>query len=261
MELVYFFVEPAVMRVPFFGYDRRLFGLLAAAGGGVWDNLRQEFVFKSNESTDVFDCSFFGIPCVKVDETTPVPVSVSGFLERPWEGGCPEAGPAGIPDVSQVVNNHGRKPLSPAFSAPERLSEYWRVKLETELRARKFSTQTRKSYIYYAQTLCRELKKTPEEILPGDVKQFLAIMEKAGYSAAAMNLALSSAKFFFSNVLNNDGVREQRRPRQDKKLPIVFSKDEIKKIIAMERNPKHRLLMMLVYSSFPSKHSQRPKPA
>jgi site-specific recombinase XerD len=43
-----------------------------------------------------------------------------------------------------------------------------------------------------------------------------------------MNLALSSIKFFFSCVLNNDGVRDQRRPRQDKKLPVVFSKDEIK---------------------------------
>jgi hypothetical protein len=161
MELVYFFCEPTVMRVPFFGYDWRLFGLLAAAGGGVWDNLRQEFVFKSKERTDAYDCNFFGIPCVKADETAPVPVSVSGFLERPWEENCP----AGVPDITRAVNKYGRKPLSPAFSAPEKLSEYWRVKLETELRARKFS-----------------------------------------------------------NVLNNDGVREQHCPRQDKILPIVFSK-------------------------------------
>jgi hypothetical protein len=89
-----------------------LFGLLAAAGGGVWDNLRQEFVFRSNEGADVFDCGFFGIPCVKVDETAPAPVSVSGFWERPWEGGYPE----GIPDVTPVVNKHGRN-TSETFSA------------------------------------------------------------------------------------------------------------------------------------------------
>jgi site-specific recombinase XerD len=74
-------------------------------------------------------------------------------------------------------------------------------------------------------------------------------MEKDGYSAAAMNLAISAVKFFFRNVLDNNSVREQRRPRQDKKLPTVFSKEEIKKILDMENNHKHRLLLMLVYSS------------
>jgi site-specific recombinase XerD len=49
--------------------------------------------------------------------------------------------------------------------------------------------------------------------------------------------------------LNNDSIREQRRPRQDKMLPSVLSKGEIKKILDMESNPKHRLLLMLVYSS------------
>jgi site-specific recombinase XerD len=49
--------------------------------------------------------------------------------------------------------------------------------------------------------------------------------------------------------LNNDSIREQRRPRQDLKLPTVFSKDEIKKMLDLEKNVKHRLLLMLAYSS------------
>jgi site-specific recombinase XerD len=129
------------------------------------------------------------------------------------------------------------------------LSEYWRVKLETELRSRRYSPKTRNTYIYYIRTLCRFFQKTPEEIGPGDVKKFLAIMEKSGYSAAAMNLALSAVKFFFRNILNNDNIKEQRRPRQDMKLPTVFSFFLIKKMLDMERNIKHRLLLMLVYSS------------
>jgi site-specific recombinase XerD len=74
-------------------------------------------------------------------------------------------------------------------------------------------------------------------------------MEKKGYSASAMNLAISSIKFFFRNVLKDNGVTEQRRPRQDKTLPPVLSKGEVKRILGTERNPKHRLLLTLVYSS------------
>jgi site-specific recombinase XerD len=262
MELVYFFCEPAVIRVPFFGYDRRLFDMVAAKGG-VWDNLRREFVFKLNGSSAACNCNLPGTPCVKVDKTAPVPVSVSGFWERPWEedDGSTEV-PAGIPDVPcgaeirlapRPVNKHEEPPkpyiLAALPSSPEKLNEYWRVKIETELRSRRYSPQTRNIYFYFIRTLCRVLQKTPEEIGPGDVKEFLAVMEKAGYSTAAMNLALSSAKFFFRNILKNNCIVEHYRPRQDRKLPTVFSKDEIKKILDMERNPKHRLLLMLVYSS------------
>jgi site-specific recombinase XerD len=193
-----------------------------------------------------------------VDESAPIPISVSGFWERPWEEDCSTEVPT-IPCTAEIritpraVNKHETFPkpyiLAAPSSAPEKLSEYWRVKLEIELRSRKYSAQTRTIYIYFIRTLCRILQRTPEEIGPGDVKKFLAIMEKSGYSAAAMNLALSAVKFFFRNILNNDSIREQRRPRQDTKLPTVFSKDEIKKMLNMERNPKHRLLLMLVYSS------------
>jgi site-specific recombinase XerD len=74
-------------------------------------------------------------------------------------------------------------------------------------------------------------------------------MEKDGYSASAMNLAFSAFKFFSKNVLKKDGISRLRRPRQDRTLPPVLSKQEIKKILDTEENPKHRLLLMIVYSS------------
>jgi hypothetical protein len=90
----------------------------------------------------------------------------------------------------QVVNKPEEPPkpyiLAAPSSVPEKLNEYWRVKLETELRSRRYSPKTRNTYIYFIRTLCRILQRTPEEISPDDVKQYLAIMEKKGYSASAM---------------------------------------------------------------------------
>jgi site-specific recombinase XerD len=64
-----------------------------------------------------------------------------------------------------------------------------------------------------------------------------------------MNLAISAIRFFYKRVFKNDIVSDQRRPRHDKNLPMVLSRTEIDKILNMENNIKHRLLLMLAYSS------------
>ena len=133
---------------------------------------------------------------------------------------------------------------------PEKLSNYWINKLENEVRSRKYSLKTKKMYIYYNCLLCRTLQKGPEEIRPDDVTQFLATMEKERhYSAASLNIAINAINFFFRYVYGKSIIREPRRPRQDRKLPVVLSAKEIIKILNTEINPKHRLLLMLVYSS------------
>jgi hypothetical protein len=134
----------------------------------------------------------------------------------------------------------------PHLSAlPEKFNEHWQLKLETELRARKYSPQTRRAYLYYNRFICRTLQKTPEEILHDDVTSFLAWMEKTGeYSSAAMKLAISSIKFFFRNIMKKDHISDNHRPRKDNRLPVVLSKEEIMKMLEHEKNPKHRLLLM-----------------
>jgi site-specific recombinase XerD len=65
-----------------------------------------------------------------------------------------------------------------------------------------------------------------------------------------MNLAISSLKFFYIYVFRRkDLIQEQRRPRHDKKLPAVLSRREVQDLLDCEKNPKHRLLLMLAYSS------------
>jgi site-specific recombinase XerD len=46
-------------------------------------------------------------------------------------------------------------------------------------------------------------------------------------------------------------VHERRRPSQDKRLPQILSRQEIRRLLDNEKNLKHRLLLALVYSSGP----------
>jgi len=249
MDVIYLFYGAASVRIPFFNYDRNLFDMLIAYGGGFWDVERQEFLFRREVDVESLREAFFSVPCVRVDDDAPsaMRLQVYGFFGRPWdtpEKKAPNAPAAQSSDCNRPFDFPVR------FSLPEKLSEHWRSKLDAELRSRKYSPRTQRAYIYYNRLICRTLQKAPEEIRADDVTEFLANMEKSkDYSASSMNLAISAIKFFFRNVLKNEEISEQHRPRHDRTLPVVLSKEEIKKVLALEKNPKHRLLLMLVYSS------------
>jgi site-specific recombinase XerD len=129
-------------------------------------------------------------------------------------------------------------------------SPSWQAKLEAELRAQKYSPRTIASYIYHNRDLCRRLQKPPEKITAEDIKGYLAHQNKhRNLSASTRNLALSAFKFFYNRMMEREIVQEQHRPRQDKRLPVVLSKQEINAVLKAEENLKHRLLLMMVYSS------------
>jgi site-specific recombinase XerD len=243
MEIVYLFYESGVIRIPFFDYDQRLFRMLVSVGGGAWDNTRKEFVFRRNEEAIRFKRIASYIPYVQVWENAVNPIQIFGLRERQWRE---------IPDTSsvnkRVEDTSFTMPAIPTL--PEKFPKQMQNQLEAELRARKYSRHTRGLYLYFNRLLCNTLRKSPVEIRQEDITQFLAIIEKnKDYSASSMNLAISAIKFFYQRVLKSDIVKEHRRPRHDKRLPMVLSKDEVIKILSTEKNLKHRLLLMLVYSS------------
>jgi len=252
MDVVYLFYESAGVRIPF-GYDPELFRLFVRYGA-IWDDARREFFLRVSGDAECY--WNFGVPYVQVHENSPDQPLVFGFLKRRWvddispnvlSNNKVKANQADFPSITKPPASFFTFPVSPP---PEKFSECWRVKLEAALRSRKYSPKTQRAYIYYNRLICRNLRKTPEELTSDDVTQFIADMDKNGqYSASAMNLAVSAIKFFFINVLKNKDISEQHRPRHDERLPVVLSKEEISKILSMEKNPKHRLLLMLVYSS------------
>ena len=235
MDVVYLFSESDTVRIPMFGYDENLFHLLSASGGK-WDRTERQFVFNMATSANQLMKALLDRPSVWVEEKAQVPIKVFNFCDFPGEAPLPE-----VTDINELID-------SPSPS--ERFSKYWQNKLDAELRSRKYSYRTLRAYMYYNHLLCRTMGKFPEEMKEEDITHFLSILEKdKEYSASSMNLAISAIKFFYKKILKNDIVEEQHRPRNDKRLPVVLSKAEVNKILNTENNPKHRLLLTLVYSS------------
>ena len=262
MKVVYFFCESASVRIPFFAHDELLFRLLISVGGGFWDNARLEFVFNRDLVSTLAKHISALVPCIQADENSREQIQVYGFFEYPRQDDQYEVSAntmkSNFYEARQLCEArppYNESSYSPfdfpkPVSLPEKFPADLLIKLETELRARKYSPRTQRAYIYFNRLICRTLQKTPEEISSDDVTQFIADMGKNDeYSVSAMNLAISAIKFLFINILNSDKINERHRPRQDERLPMILSTDEIKRMLSLETNPKHRLLLMLVYSS------------
>ncbi len=123
-------------------------------------------------------------------------------------------------------------------------------KLETELKIRGFSNRTVEAYMYHNKNFLEFVNKDPKEIVEDDAKRYIAyLMSERKFKPRSVNLALSSLKFFYNEILQNRAFNSVKAPKSEKKLPTVLTKDEIKKILTAAENPKHRLLIEFLYSS------------
>jgi len=120
--------------------------------------------------------------------------------------------------------------------------------LETEMRISKLSPYTLRNYLNFNKQLLEHSGKSPSEINVVDVKYFLANkMEDRAVSSVILFLA--AIKFAYSNLLSRDPTTGVKRPKSEKKIPVVLTKKEIRDLIESVETPKSRLILQFLYSS------------
>ena len=120
-------------------------------------------------------------------------------------------------------------------------------KLEIELKISKNSNYTLRNYLSNASKLIEFAKKNPDEISQDDVKFFLS-ENLSSKSASSIIVFLSAVKYSYSNILGKDITAGIKRPKKEKKLPTVLTKDEIKKLIESMNSKKSKLMVSLMYA-------------
>lgn len=120
-------------------------------------------------------------------------------------------------------------------------------KVKVELKISKNSDYTIRNYIQANSNLFKFTKKQPEQITGDDVKAFMAecLSDK---SSSSVILFLSAIKYAYSNLLSKDITAGIKRPKKEKRLPIVLSKAEVKKLIDSISNKKSKLMISLTYA-------------
>jgi len=124
--------------------------------------------------------------------------------------------------------------------------------LEQEMRIRNFSHKTIKAYLYYNKETLRFANKSAREINKQDVRDYIDCLFNLGKSSATVNLAINALKFYYEGILKRKFFVPKtgiRRPKSEKKLPVVLSKDEVIMMINSLSNIKHKLMIQILFGS------------
>ena len=123
-------------------------------------------------------------------------------------------------------------------------------KLDTELKLRGFTRATFKAYVAHNKRFLEFIKKRPEQVSQEDIKKYLGyLISERNLRPASVSLAISSLRFYYEELLKKKIFEDIKIPKIEKKLPTVLTKYEIRKLLDAVTNPKHKLLLQLLYSS------------
>ena len=126
-----------------------------------------------------------------------------------------------------------------------------RNKMIQQMQLKGFSVRTIENYTKSILSLAKYYKTSPDLLSQEQIRNYIQyqIIEKK-LSRSWLNILISALKILFCDVLKREWNHlDIPRPRREKKLPVVLSKEETAELFACIRNIKHRALLTLTYSS------------
>jgi site-specific recombinase XerD len=122
------------------------------------------------------------------------------------------------------------------------------IRAEEELHLRGYSVRTRRAYLKVLTGFMNALENQPPS--PELAREYLLRLLNGGISVGYHGQLAAALRFFCTRVLGEDlPTGALPSPRRGRSLPRVLSVQEVSRLIAVLRNPRHRLMVLLMYSA------------
>jgi len=118
------------------------------------------------------------------------------------------------------------------------------MQLTQEMDAQGFLLRTKKTYLAVFKGFRSFIKKDIKESELNDIKSYLAYLHNKGHSNTSLNLVISALKFAYNAYGRKLDIK---RPKKEKHLPSVLSKEDVKLILNSLDNPKHKIILKTIY--------------
>jgi integrase/recombinase XerD len=126
-----------------------------------------------------------------------------------------------------------------------------RQRLQEELRLRNYTAATIRSYTATVAEFARHFHKSPDQLGPEHVRTYqLYLLNERKLAWQTMQVRMAGLKFFYTRTLKQSWFdTEVAKPKVRRKLPVVWSREEVTALLDATRNVKHRALLATLYSA------------
>ncbi|WP_027235660.1 tyrosine-type recombinase/integrase [Leisingera caerulea] len=123
-----------------------------------------------------------------------------------------------------------------------------RARMIADMSARNLGPASQTSHLRACKRFASWLGRSPETASPDDVKHFQLHLIESGTSICTRNQTMTGLKFLFRVTLRrHDLAAEVFHLKKPVKVPLVLSRNEVKRVLAMAPGLKARVMLSLAY--------------
>jgi len=125
-----------------------------------------------------------------------------------------------------------------------------RQRMIQDLQLRGYADRTVESYVAAVVQLAQFYHTAPDRLDAEQLRAYLLHLSTVRKIApSSFIVALCGIKFFYEHTLGRHWtVLDVARPKREKKLPVVLSRDEVWQILAAVRSPIYRVCLTIMYA-------------
>jgi site-specific recombinase XerD len=119
-----------------------------------------------------------------------------------------------------------------------------------DMRLRNFAAKTMDGYLRAVKKFARRFGKSPADLGPDEAREFLLSVVDQGYSQSELKTCVAALRFLYRVTLRRPWPDEYiPYPRREKRLPVVLSREELRKFLAAVTSLKHHSFLTLLYAT------------
>ncbi len=125
-----------------------------------------------------------------------------------------------------------------------------RQRLIDDMTMRRFSRETQRNYLRDVGRFATWLQRSPHTGTAEDIRQFQIEQQEAGVPVPTMNSIVAALRFFFTHTLDRpDLARKLVRTAHARKIPVVLTLEEMKRLLDATTCLKHQAALSVAYGA------------
>jgi site-specific recombinase XerD len=123
--------------------------------------------------------------------------------------------------------------------------------LRMDMAIRDYSPRTIQIYLWHLNGFSSYFNHAVSKLDENDIRKYLFYLKlERKYSTSRLRQAYSAIRYLYRNHFEMPvRLNDLRGPKSSLKLPVILTKQEIKKIFNFIDNEKYKLILMVIYSS------------